>query len=54
MWPTTIKRSGGGKRSAFGALANKLEKLMRKSCDGGCRETTIYGLKSVNEEVEAE
>lgn len=39
IWPTATKRSGGGKRTAFGALANKLEKLMRKSCDGGCRET---------------
>lgn len=51
IWPSAITCFGAGKRTAFGALANKLEKLMRKACDGGCRETTIYGLKSVNEEV---
>lgn len=51
IWPSMITCFGAGKRTAFGALANKLEKLMGKACDGGCRETTIYGLKSVNEEV---
>lgn len=29
----------------------KLEKLIKKKTTLGCRETTIYGLKNVNEEV---